>query len=119
MAAVIMVVLLALIGMMVIGMVLTGARDMNLTGRRIETVQAFYAAEAGMNLSLREMMKNSDEDGDGTIGTISDDGNAGNDPTIGSAQVSVTAVVAGAQTTLTSKARAGSAIRSIKAVVSQ
>ena len=34
-------------------------------------MQAFYAAEAGMNMAIREMMVGRDEDGDGVIGAVS------------------------------------------------
>ncbi len=51
----------------------------------VETTQGFYAAEAGMNMAInsREMMNNTDEDGDGAIGTISDDAVPASDPTFG------------------------------------
>ena len=70
-----------------------------------------------MNMAIREMMNDADEDGDGAIGTISDDGNAATDPTFGQAQVLVTSAVAGPQTTLTSQGRAGEARRNVEAVL--
>ena len=84
-AAVVMIVMLLLINVIIIAVVLGGSRDHRLTERRVETVQAFYAAEGGMNMAIRELVENSDEDGDGTIGAISDDSDAGTDPTLGSA----------------------------------
>ena len=60
-------------------------------------------------MAIHEMMKNADEDGDGAIGTISDDGNAANGPTIGQTQVLVTVSIVGPQTTLRSKGRSGDA----------
>ena len=77
----------------------------------METIRAFYATEGGMNLAIRELMINFDDDGDGGIGTISDDGNAANDPTVGSAQLEVTASTAGSVTTLTAEGRSGNARR--------
>ena len=111
MAAIVMIVLLLILDLIIISIVIGGARDHDLTVRRVETIQAFYAAEAGMNMALRELMGcgATDADGDGTMGTISDDGNDANDPSIGSAQVVVTSAVAGPQTTLTSQGRAGDA----------
>src|SRR2546426_11128920 len=44
---------------------------------------AFYAAESGVEFALRELKVGSDLDGDGTIGSISDDGNSANDPGLG------------------------------------
>lgn len=112
-----MIIVLVLLNLIIVGMVLGGARDHDLTTRRIETIQSFYAAEAGMNMAIREMMIDTDEDGDGTIGTISDDATPANDPTLGQAQVFVTLAVAGPQTTLTSQGRAGDARRHIAAVL--
>ena len=70
-----------------------------------------------VNMAVREMMNNADEDGDGAIGTISDDGNAANDPTFGQAQVLVISAVAGPQTTLRSKGRSGDARREVETVL--
>ena len=84
------IVFLLVVGVIIVGMVLGGARDQDLTVRRLETVQAFYAAEAGMNMAIRELMVAVDEDADGAIGTISDDSNDGTDPTIGTGRVVVT-----------------------------
>ena len=85
--------------------------------KRVETTQGFYTAEAGMNMAIRELMNNADEDGDGAIGTISDEATPANDPTFGQAQVLVTSAVAGPQTTLTSQGRAGDARRHIAAIL--
>lgn len=115
--AISMILTLVIVDLIIVGIVVGGARDHDLTVRRIETINAFYAAEAGMNMAIRELMMNVDEDGDGAIGTISDDGNAANDPAIGQAQVLVTSVVVGSQTTLTSQGRAGEARRQIVTVV--
>lgn len=115
--AISMILTLVIVDLIIVGIVVGGARDHDLTVRRIETINAFYAAEAGMNMAIRELMMNADEDGDGAIGTISDDGNAANDPAIGQAQVLVTSVVVGSQTTLTSQGRAGEARRQIVTVV--
>ncbi len=106
-----MLMVLILINLAVISMVISVARDHLLTVRRMETIQAFYAAEGGMNMAIRELMINFDGDGDTGIGTISDDGNSANDPTVGSAQLEVTASTAGSVTTLTGQGRSGNARR--------
>ncbi|MCH8824965.1 MAG: hypothetical protein IH984_15830 [Planctomycetes bacterium] len=116
-AAVSMIMVLMLLDLIIVGMVIGGARDHDLTIRRIETIQSFYAAEAGMNMAIREMMNNADEDGDGGIGTISDDANDANDPTFGQAQVLVTFIVVGPPTTLRSKGRSGNARREVETVL--
>lgn len=41
---------------------------------------AFFAAESGMEFAFREVRTNADLDGDGVIGSISNDGNSANDP---------------------------------------
>lgn len=106
-----MVIVLVLLGLLVVGMVMGGARDQDLTVRRVEALQAVYACEAGVNMALRERMLNVDEDGDGQVGSISDDGNAANDPALGSARFAVTLLASGGQTTLTSASRSGQAHR--------
>ena len=52
---------------------------------------AFYAAESGIEMSLRELNQSSDIDSDGTIGSISNNGNAADDPTLTSGSFSVSA----------------------------
>lgn len=115
--AISMIIALVMVDLIIISIVIGGARDHDLTIHRVETIQAFYAAEAGMNMAIREMMSNTDEDGDGAIGTISDDGNAANDPTFGQAQVLVTSSALVPPMTLTSQGRAGAARREIEATV--
>ncbi len=112
-----MVIALVVVDLIIISIVISGARDHDLTLKRVETIEAFYAAEAGMNMAIREMVNNTDEDGDGAIGTISDDATPANDPTFGQAQVLVTSAVAGPQTTLTSQGRAGEVRRNVEAVL--
>lgn len=112
--AISMVIALVIVNLIIISVVIGGARDHNLTVHRVESIQSFYAAEAGMNMAIREMMTSTDEDGDGAIGTISDDATPANDPTMGQAQVFVTSVVAAPTTTLTSQGRSGLARRNIE-----
>ncbi len=53
---------------------------------------AFYAAESGIEMAVRELNASppNDYDSDGMIGTISDNGNPADDPTLASGAVSVT-----------------------------
>lgn len=55
---------------------------------------AFYAAESGVEMAVRELNASppNDFDSDGTIGTISDNGNSADNPTLASGAVSVTQV---------------------------
>ena len=116
-SAVVMVAVLLLVGLAIMGVVISGSRHQDLTVHRVDTVRAFYAAEAGANMAIRELVEDTDEDGDGTVGTISDDGNAVNDPALGVARLVVTQSVSGAETTLTSTGRAGGARREIETVL--
>ena len=109
------VIVLVFVQLAIVGSILTGARDQDTSVQRLDTVRAFYAAEAGMNMAIREMISNSDEDGDTVIGTISNDGNAANDPVIGPARVYVSKDVVGATTDLTSRGRSGAARRQLTA----
>ncbi len=123
---VVMIVLMVIVDLIIVGMVVSQARDHDLTVRRLQTIESFYAAEAGMNMSIRELMIPADEDGDDDgswpfgIGTISDDTNDATDPTIGNAQFVVTAAAdtpAVGQTTITSEGRSGNARRRMQAVL--
>ena len=126
MIAVAMIVLMIVVDLIIVGMVISQARDHDLTVRRLQTIESFYAAEAGVNMSIRELMIPLDEDGDDDgswpfgIGTISDDTNPATDPALGNAQFVVTAEantpVAG-RTTITSEGRSGEARRRMQAVL--
>lgn len=54
--------------LLVTALTLGGARDHDLTARRVESARSFYAAEAAMNVALRELSLGADEDGDGVVG---------------------------------------------------
>lgn len=135
-AAVAMVVILIIIDLIIVGIAIGGSRDHDLSIRRLQTVQAFYAAESGMNMAIRELMIPDDEDGDDALnepGTISDDGDDANDPKpsdppVGSAQVVVTALteepgppddpdLLDGQTRLTSTGRSGEARREMETIL--
>lgn len=106
------IVALIALSLMAVGLVTAGARDHDLTTRRSETMRAFYAMESGVNMALRELMNNADEDADGAVGSISNDTSDASDPFIGIARVKVLKGTSGADTTLTSVGRCGAAARS-------
>lgn len=116
-AAVGMIVAMVVIQLAVVGLVLAGARDQDLTTQRASTIRAFYAAEAGMNMAIREVRMSTDADGDGAIGSISDDDNAANDPSFSGAQVVVTLDTSEGVITLTSTGRSAAATRCIRATL--
>jgi hypothetical protein len=111
------ILILVLVQVAVVSVVLSGARDQDTTVRRLESVRAFYAAEAGMNMAIREVRENNDEDGDGGIGSISDDGNDANNPSLGQASVWVTSAVVNDDTEFYSVASAGTATREVTSVM--
>lgn len=51
---------------------------------------ALYAADSGGEMTMRELKQAADLDGDGATGTISNDGNAGNNPSLASGSFYVT-----------------------------
>ncbi len=104
---------LIVLQLVVVGVVYLGSREQSLTAFRLEASKAQYAAEAGMNMALREIYNSADEDGDGGIGSISNDGNSANDPQVNGASIVVTVATAGATTTLVSTARTTNVKRSI------
>jgi hypothetical protein len=116
MAAVITIMLMMMLSMFVIGLVLRSARDADLTVRRVQTLQAFYASEAGVQMSIRELVLIDDADGDGTVGTISDDSDDDTDPAIGSGKVVVEMSQSGGEITVSSTGRSGESHRVITSV---
>jgi hypothetical protein len=113
------VIVLVILQLVIVIAVVAGSRDQNLIARRMETQRALYATEAGVNMAVRELMKGVDYDGDGGIGTISNDGNSANNPVIGAGSVSVSAATSGSQRTLTSVGVSGAGRRTSRAVVNQ
>ncbi len=121
MAAITMVVVLLIIDLMIISMVVGGARDHDLTVRRMDTIRAFYAAEAGMNMAIRERMIPDDEDNDtggADTGSISDDGDPANDPGFGTPKnTQFVVTLSPDKKTLTSTGRSGDAKREMDALL--
>ncbi len=108
---------LVLLQVMLVAAVVGGVRQQDMTVTRVQSTRALYAAEAGLNMALREMMRGVDEDADGVIGSISNDNNADNDPGVIGARFHVIAVTAGSVTTLTSVGRADGTSRQLVATL--
>ncbi len=122
--AIAMVAVLLILDLVLIAIVIGGARDHDLTVGRIDTIRAFYAAEAGMEMCIRELMEDVDEDGDGEIGTISYETPTyvpADDPAFGNAKSMVTVSLPDTplpgQTTYTSQGRSGLARRAMETIV--
>lgn len=112
------IVCLLILDLIVMGMVLNSGRGQYVSVDRINSVRALYAAEGAMNMAVRELMLNVDEDTDGTIGSVSDDGNDANDPTIGAAQAMVVIATVGSDSTVTSTGRLSTVERQLEANLS-
>ena len=118
-AAVAIVLAMLVLGLVMIGMVMGGARDQDLTIQRVNTLRAFYATEAALNMGIREVIYNFDDDSDGGVGSISNDGNPANDLALGSARVYVSTQMPSPEViTLTSHATSNSTARSAEATFS-
>lgn len=105
--AVAVVIALVMLQLVVVGIVISGARDHDLNGQHAHSARAFYAAEAGVNMALAEIYSNTDRDSDGTIGSISADGALGNDPFLGATNFVVTPLPASSGRKFGSQGRGG------------
>lgn len=85
--AVALVIALVILQLVIVGMVAAGARDQSLSVHRTESVRTFYAAESGVAMSMRELAVGVDEDGDGTIGSVSNDGSDVSGPVLLGARI--------------------------------
>jgi len=74
------------------------------------SLQALYAAEGGVEMAMQELAQDEDLDADGTVGGISDDGNTGNNPSVGSGTVEVS-YTSGASQVIAATGRCGPAER--------
>jgi Tfp pilus assembly protein PilX len=104
--------LMLLLDLILVGAVVAGARELDLDRERVDGARAQYAADAAMNIAMREVYTATDEDGDGGVGTVSNDGNEGDDPALGAARFSA-ARTAGSPSVITASARCGDARRSL------
>jgi hypothetical protein len=110
--AVSMLLVMLLLDLVVVGAVLGGGRDVDLSRQRIEASRALYAADTAANIALREVADNADEDGDGGIGSVSNDGNDSDDPVLGRASFAAAKAGAG-PATVTAIGRCGEAQHSV------
>lgn len=110
------VVAMVMLQVVVAAVIISGARDLDIAGRSVEVARSLYAGEAGMNMALRELANNLDEDADGAIGSISNNGVAGDDPNLSGGRVYVTQSKVASTTTMISNARCGQAVRTVTAL---
>jgi Tfp pilus assembly protein PilX len=108
--------LLALLTLLVAAVVLAGSRDQQQSWLRLDSVRADYAAESATNMAAKEIVDGVDYDGDGGQGSVSDDANTGNDPTLGGARLWATRSAAGSTTTVTARGQNTGSRRAVQAV---
>ncbi len=78
------VVALLVIGTLVLWLLqLTASTSIAALGHYFGTC-SFYAAESGIEMAVRELRQENDIDSDGQVGTISHNGDAGDDPAMAS-----------------------------------
>ncbi len=112
------IVLLLILEIAVASLLMSSTNEQSVGVDRLDTVRAFYAAEAGTQMALREMMLGRDEDGDGVVGGVSDDGDATTNPRFGNASVHVMVTIVAGAMVVTSDGSCGKAMRIVQATVS-
>lgn len=112
-AVLVMVVVLQVV---VVALAVSARRESDLTVQRVAAARSLYAAESGVNMSLRELALGTDIDLDGTIGSISNDNNDANDPTLLGARFGSSAASAGGATSITVRGAQGEAAREVAVV---
>ena len=114
-AMIAVIIVLVIVQFAVIGIVLASSRDQDASLNRLSASQSFYAAEGVANMALREIGVNSDEDGDGGVGSISAPAGQG-DPTIGgaTAYATITTSADGSTRTINVTGTAAAAHRNIQ-----
>ena len=91
---------------------LVGASQ-DATIQQWRALQAMYAAEGGIEMAMQEIAQSEDLDSDGSVGGISDDGNTGNNPSVGMGTVEVN-YSEGASDVITATGRTGQAERVVQ-----
>lgn len=113
--AIAIVIALVALQLTVAAVALSGARDQDLAARSLDTARAFYAAEAGLNMALRESMLGLDLDNDGAIGTISNNNTPADDPDLSGGRVVVSSASDGSTTVLSALGRCRDSRRRVEA----
>lgn len=84
-----LVLAIVLLGVAVTAATVAAGSGLGLASLRSDHLRAVAACDAGLQLSLAELASGLDTDGDGTIGSISDNGLDADDPTLEGAAVIV------------------------------
>lgn len=112
------VIALIMVSLVVTGIVIAGSRDQNLAALRAEGERARFAADAAVNMAIKELFDNDDHDGDGGIGSISDDDDPSTDPTLNGVRFWATRDDAESGVTVTGHAEGTDAGRAVRVTAS-
>lgn len=108
------IILLLFLGLIVTGAMLSGLRDQQVSGMSVQGARARYAADSAATVALAEVMRNTDLDADGGIGSISDDSIALSDPTLATTRYWSTVLAAPTGNTLELHAANADAERTVQ-----
>lgn len=116
---VVLVIALVVLSLVVAAMVATAARDQERAVVQAQGGWAQYAAESAAAIAIKELADNADYDGDGGIGTVSNDGSVANDPVVhGATRAWATRSDDGGQTLIAAHGRNGGATRTVRVAAS-
>ncbi len=101
-AMLVAIILIATAGLVVTSALLVSRRSI-ASAAAIDGVRARYAAESGIQMAAREIAMDTDFDSDGTVGSISDDGDDSNDPVVNGAPFRVSATLNGSTVDLSAE----------------
>jgi len=118
-ALVIVIAALMVLMLVVAGVVSLSARQAQLQMYRQSSTNLDNAVTAAAEMGIREMFTGNDEDGDGVVGSISNNNNPADDPNVNACPVTVTRSTVGVTTTLTATAVNSTGARKEQVVIKQ
>lgn len=120
MTLVALVMLLMLVGLVVMVGVEPSSRDSSLGALRVQGARATFAADAVASIAVREVKDGIDHDGDGTIGSVSDDGSVATDLMVGTVtRIQASAETVNGVTTITARGENPEASRAAQLTVTR
>lgn len=93
--------------------VLAGADDQQLAAQRVQGLRSRYAVDSAAGVAIKELKSNLDVDGDGVVGTVSDDGASATDPAVAGTRFWVGKSTVSGTTTISAHASNADADRAI------
>ncbi len=116
--AITLVIALIVLSLLITTTLILGAQDQSLMLLRLQGQRTQFAADSAAAMASKEIFDNVDRDGDGGIGTISNDGNTGTDPTLNGTRLWATASTSGGSTTITARGQNNEGKRAAQVVAS-